>query len=295
MEREAFALRISAYATAFFGVLGTSFGVWLDSEAILLDGLFNWISFAMALVSLRVARLVERPGDEEFPFGYAAFEPAVNTAKAFLILGVSIFALVNAIGTLLDGGRPLAAGWAVVYAVVAATGCFSTAAYQRRVARELASPLLDVDAKNWFVNGVISSTVGVAFGLAMLIDGTSLEAAVPYIDSSLVVLLVVLTVPIPVRMAVSGLAELVAFRPPAEDIEALMRALAETAHPEIDMFHVRANRVGRTMFVVVDARVDPNRRLQELEVVRQRVLDRARRDFPTLQLALLFHPELPQD
>ena len=79
--------------TSTYGDVAESFGVWLDSESILLDGIFNWISFVMALVSLKVASLIERPGDEEFPFGYAAFEPAVNTVKAFLVLGVSVFAL----------------------------------------------------------------------------------------------------------------------------------------------------------------------------------------------------------
>ena len=295
MDREAAAIRISAYATAFFGVLGTSFGVWLDSEAILLDGLFNWVSFVMALVSLRVASLVERPGDAEFPFGYAAFEPAVNSTKAFLVLGVSVFALIGAIRTILDGGNPLAAGWAIVYAGVAATGCFSTGLYQGRVAKEIGSPLLAVDAKNWMVNGVISSTVGLAFGLALVIRGTSFGWFVPFVDPSLVVVLVLLTLPIPAKMAIAGLGELLAFRPPDADLEAIHRAVSDAALPEIDSFHIRANRLGRTMLVVVDADVDAARTLEELEPVRERVLLRARRDFPTLQIAIIFHPARSQD
>lgn len=295
MDREAGAIRVSAYATAFFGVLGSSFGVWLDSEAILLDGIFNWISFVMALVSLRVASLIERPGDEEFPFGYAAFEPAVNTVKAFLVLGVSVFAFIGAVDTILDGGRTLFANWAIVYAVVAVCGCFSVGFFQHRVAKEVGSPLLAVDAKNWFVNGAISSAVGLAFGFAMVIKGTALDGLIPYIDSSLVVLLVILTVPIPIRMAIEGLGEILAFRPPAPDIESLERAVAETSQPEVERFHIRANRLGRTMIVVVDAEVDAARTVEDLERIRQRIVDRVRLDFPNLQLALLFHPLLPED
>jgi len=295
MKREAAAIRVSAYATAFFGVLGTSFGIWLDSEAILLDGIFNWISFVMALVSLRVAALIERPGDAEFPFGYAAFEPAVNTVKAFLVLGVSGFALIGAIDTILGGGHAMKAGWAILYAVIAVTGCFSTAIYQSRVAKEVGSPLLAVDAKNWFVNGAISSTVGVAFAIALAIQGTAFDAAVPYIDSGLVVLLVVLTLPIPARMAIEGLGELLAFRPPEEDAAALKRAIAESSPPEVSEFHIMANRLGRTLIVVVDAQVDPTRTLDELELVRKRIVDRALTDFSNLHMAVLFHPQRTED
>jgi cation diffusion facilitator family transporter len=295
MKRESSAIRVSAWATAFFGVLGTSFGIWLDSEAILLDGVFNWISFAMALVSLRVARLIEGPSDEEFPFGYAAFEPALNTVKSVLVLGVSVFALIGAINTILDGGRQLSAGWAIVYALVAVVGCFSVSFYQDRVAKALGSPLLAVDAKNWLVNGAVSSAVGVAFGLAMLMEGTALDEFVPYVDSSLVVLLVLLTFPIPARMAINGLGELLAFRPPAADMELLERAVSESSQPEVRRVRIRANRLGRTLLAVVDAEVDPARTLDELEQVRQRITDRAGVDFPSLQLALMFHPLLPDD
>ena len=45
------------------------------------------------LFTLRVARLLARPDDERYPFGYLFFEPLINTVKGLLILGVSAFAL----------------------------------------------------------------------------------------------------------------------------------------------------------------------------------------------------------
>ena len=40
--------------------------------------------------------LLARPDDERYPFGYLFFEPLINTVKGLLILGVSLFALVDA-------------------------------------------------------------------------------------------------------------------------------------------------------------------------------------------------------
>ncbi|MHC4448920.1 MAG: cation diffusion facilitator family transporter [Planctomycetota bacterium] len=285
MERELSAIRLSAYGNAFFGLLGTAFGLWLDSSAILLDGIFNWISFGMALISIKVARLLHRPGSDLFPFGYAAFEPMVNTVKAMLVLGVSVFAFWGAVNTVLDGGQELAAGWAVVYAVIAVGGCFGIAAIQSRVARQAQSPLVAVDAKNWFINGAISSAVGFAFVLALFLQGSPV---VPYIDSSLVILLVLVTIPIPLRMAIEGIGELLAVRPPDELMaqldESLRKAIGENGRLE----RLRANQLGRTVVLIADTEVEQGRTAAELEAVQRSVEEQMRRSFPHLLMAIVF-------
>jgi len=226
MDREASALRLSAYATAFFGVVGTWFGVWLDSEAILLDGIFNWISFAMALVSLRVARLVERPGDEEFPFGYAAFEPMFNAIKGLIILAVCAFACASAVGAILDGGREIVAGWGIVYAVIATVGCLAIALFQRRIARRTGSQLVEVDSRAWLVDGLMSVVVAAAFVGAWMLEGTQWSAGAPYVDPALVILLTVLMVGIPVRIVLRGAGELLMVAPEPE-VEREIRSRVE--------------------------------------------------------------------
>ena len=69
--------------------LGIGFGLVTESDAIMLDGFFSLIGFVMALVTIRVARLVVQPADEHFQFGYAQFEPFLNAMKGLLMLGVA--------------------------------------------------------------------------------------------------------------------------------------------------------------------------------------------------------------
>lgn len=292
MNPEQSALRLSAYATAFFGVLGTAFGLWLNSSAILLDGLFNWISFVMALVSIKVARMIARPADDAFPFGYAGFEPMVNLVKSLLVIGVSGFALFGAIKTMLAGGRELQAGWGVVYAAVAVTGCFSVSLYQRRVAGQTHSPLVEVDAKNWFINGAISSAVGLAFGAATVLKGGSFDAVVPYIDSALVVVLVALTISIPVLMARGALKELLGYAPPEE--------LRTHVHERLDQIvkgmpirstTLRATSVGRTVFLLIEAHVDGALSAAETDELRGSICSRMRDDYPHLVMDVVFRPD----
>ncbi len=116
MRSERAALVLSTAAAALLAAVGIAAALFTGSGAILLDGLFNLCFCVTALFTLRVARLLARPDDERYPFGYLFFEPLINTVKGLLILGVSAFALVDAIIALARGGREVAFGLAVLYA-----------------------------------------------------------------------------------------------------------------------------------------------------------------------------------
>ena len=48
MNQEKIGLNLSIFVTLFMSILGISFGIFIQSEAILLDGFFNVVSFIMA-------------------------------------------------------------------------------------------------------------------------------------------------------------------------------------------------------------------------------------------------------
>ena len=149
-------LVLSIIGALFMAALGFGFAVLTSSDAVLLDGFFSLVGFAVGLVSLRVASLVRRPDDEIYHFGYAAYEPMLNLTKGLLMAFVTIFALVSAIQVVFHGGREVQAGWASIYALIAAAGCFAVAVSQRALSRRTGSPLLAVDSKNWLIDGLMS-------------------------------------------------------------------------------------------------------------------------------------------
>ena len=147
-KTEKFGLNLSIFVTLFMSALGIGFGVSIQSEAILLDGFFNVVGFLMALITLGVSWLQKQPENEYFNFGYSSFIPLVNLIKGLLISLLSLFALTSAITAILHGGRNLNANVAVIYALIAATGCLVTALIQKRIAKKTRSIMIEVDAKN---------------------------------------------------------------------------------------------------------------------------------------------------
>ena len=270
-------LLISAAGNLLIGIVGIIFAVFSSSQAILLDALFNLTYFATGLFTLKVANLVQQGDDERFPLGYAFFEPLINGLKGVLVLGVSIMALAGAIQALFIGGRAIAAGLAIAYGIFAASACWILAIVTRRGAKQTGSPLVLADAENWLVNGAISSAVLLAFISILFIRKTPLEFMVPYIDPSLVIIVVLISISVPVRMAWQALMELLNRTPSPKVVEQVEEIVKKcTAKLPVQKIYVRVIQPGRTRMVMVHLVLPadfPIEGLPSLDAVRMETLN----------------------
>ena len=291
-EDEPKVLLISTIVSLITGCVGVTFSLISDSDAILLDGLFNLAYFAAGLVTIKIARLVQRGDDEHFPYGYAYFESLINGFKGLLVLGVSLMALVGAVDALLSGGRVVSAGPGIVYGVLASAACWSMAWVAHRGARRIGSPLVKADAENWLVNGAISSAVLMAFVGIWLIRDTGLAWLAPYVDPVLVVVVVMVSISVPVRMARQALMELLNRAPPAELVTHVRSRVADGLRelPVKELF-VRVLQPGRTRMVLAHVVLPPDfqvGKLTRLDEQRAGVLEALRADYPVVVLDMIF-------
>lgn len=194
---------LSMGITLGMSIFGISFGMWTQSDAVMLDGFFNMVNFIMASASLWIIGLTQKSENKVFNFGYAGFVPLLNLCKGLLVFGVSLFALSSAIGALFHGGRPSNTDIAVLYAVIASVVCLVVAFVQNIWAKKTNSPIINVDAQNWLINGIISVAVGVSFSMATFLGNTDFDWLVPYTDPIIVTILVLIAFPIPI-MVISG-------------------------------------------------------------------------------------------
>ncbi|KPQ22400.1 MULTISPECIES: cation diffusion facilitator family transporter [unclassified Halomonas] len=292
MKTESRTLAFSALMALLIGCAGIAATLASNSQAILLDGLFNLIYFSVALVTIKVSKLASRPDSESYPFGYSYFESLVNLCKGLLILGVSIFALVDAIAALLSGGREIAAGLAVLYALFATAVCSLTAWVMHRSQQHVHSPLVSADKLNWVVNSVISAAVLAAFCLVMLFEQLGWHTVLPYVDSVLVIAVVLLCLGVPVRMASQSLQELLNKSPEeaiAEPVrQAVARALADTDTQEVRVRIVRPGRLLYVMVHVVLPDTSPNASITQQDALRAHIDEHVRRYYSPVICDVVF-------
>lgn len=286
------ALWIGAWSGLAMGGLGLGFGLLTRSEAIMLDGLFSVVGFAIALATIRVSQMVQQPASPAYQFGFSSYEPLINLIKGVVIGFVALFALVSSVDAIRHGGREVQAGWATIYALIAASGCAGVAAVLRAAARRSASPLLEVDVRNWIVDGLLSAGVGVAFLVAFLLRDTGLAWIVPYADPGLVLVLVLLISPMPVRTAWMGFRELMGGAPEPEIQQKVHDLLAGEFAELADVKPwVRMLKAGRLIYVQIYLIVPEDVEIGSVELldqVRSSIYAALRPEFPDLSLDVVF-------
>ncbi|MGK7955433.1 MAG: cation diffusion facilitator family transporter [Crocosphaera sp.] len=285
-------LYLSIFMTLFMSCLGIGFGIFTKSEAILLDGFFNVVSFIMALITLGVAWLQKQPENQYFNFGYLSFIPLVNLIKALLIFLLSLFALTSAVTAILHGGRTLNANIAVIYALIAATGCLITALIQKNIAKTTRSIMIEVDAKNWLINGLVSLSVGVAFAVVIFIKNTSLSWFIPYADSTLVIIIVLITLPVPIKIILDSLKQLLLASPDQQVKQDIIKLFETTANSfPLEKYWLRMTQIGNTIFVSIYWLLpqDYNSKgIEELDQIREEISKVIYQKYPDLMIDIVF-------
>ncbi|WP_100657973.1 cation diffusion facilitator family transporter [Alteromonas flava] len=251
-QREKHLLRISFLVACLFVGLAFIFAILTSSAAILFDGVYSLLACVMALLTLKVANLVQRPDDERFHFGYTAIEPTLNLFKAIFILAICAYAIFGAIASLLEGGNTTNYGIAMGYGGLATLGCFAVALYMKRKGRHLRSDLVVVDAQTWFIDGVLSASILLGFVLAFVLEQLSLSKYSPYVDPLLLMVLAVFMLPIPLRILKESLNEVINKAPP-EAVSALIEKKLKKTLSDVPYEHVevRISKCGRDVYLLV--------------------------------------------
>lgn len=182
-------LKISIAVTLLLAVAGILFGLISGSLAIVFDGMFNIVDCIMTILALFVARLLTSEGSNRFQYGYWHVEPMVLVFNGSILILLCVYAFVNAMGSLLSGGRELDFDWAFAFALLMSILSIGMYVYVRQKNTKINSEFLRLDIQSWLMSALISTSLLIAFGIATLMDGTQYSYLTPYIDPLILVII----------------------------------------------------------------------------------------------------------
>lgn len=215
-------LRLSIAVTVFVAAFGIIIGLLSGSFAIVFDGVYSLVDAGMTIVALLVANLIASSTAsgtprtrlvEHFTMGFWHLEPMVLLLNGVLLMGAAIYALINAIGSLMTGGRALEFDIAILYAAITLVTCLAMAIFDRRANRRIKSDFLALDEKAWVMSGGITAALLVAFVIGYLIQGTSYQYLSPYIDPLVLALVCLVIIPMPIGTVRQALADILLVTP----------------------------------------------------------------------------------
>lgn len=192
-------LKISIAATLFLAIIGIVFGLHSGSLAIVFDGMENMVDTGMTLLALLVTRLLKSEGNRRFQYGYWHVEPLVLVFNGGTLVLLCLYALINAIGSLLSGGRELDFDSAFFFALLMAALSIWMYVYIRYKNRKLKSEFLKLDIQSWLLSASVSSSLLLAFGIAHLMNNTVYNDLTPYVDPFILAVLSATLILIPMK------------------------------------------------------------------------------------------------
>ena len=272
-------LLVSVWASAAFAVLSLGWGLAIDSQMIIFDGLYSFVSVLLSLLAVLALRTVRKGADDSYPWGREVWEPLTIVLKSVALGGLCVYALVGAVGELLRGGREINAGSAVAYAVLASAGGLAVSVYLRRRSRGR-SGLVRAEAAEWFGDTLLSLGVLVGFGIALVLELTDRGDLARYVDPAMVAIVSGAFLWVPLRLLTGGAREVLSMAPSVA-IREQLRACVDEVQEQYGFSEsfLRASKVGGRIDIEIDFVVGEScavRTVEQFDVVRDDIEQRLR-------------------
>ncbi len=135
-------------------------GIAGGSYALISDGIDSATDIVTSIVTLYTARIVDRPPDEEHPYGHGRAETLATKVLSFVIFFAGAQLAYSAIKELVSGRERVIPDTMVIYFILLSIfGKIFLAFYKYRIGKKVNSSMLIADAKNMRNDVIISLSV----------------------------------------------------------------------------------------------------------------------------------------
>jgi len=186
-DRSALLRRASIIALAgniVLAVAKLAVGAISGSLAVLSDGVDSATDVAIAIMSLVIVAIIDKPGDREHPYGHARAETMATTILAFIVFFAGAQLLLRSAGSLIAGEKPELPGMIAIWVtIVSIVGKLLLAWSQFAIGKKTGSAMLVANGKNMRGDVVTSASVLVGLGATYLFGLPILDRVIALIVS----------------------------------------------------------------------------------------------------------------
>jgi cation diffusion facilitator family transporter len=241
---------IALVGNAFLAGAKLVIGFVSGSLAVVGDGIDSSTDVVIAIVALLTARIVDKPGDREHPYGHSRAETVATTVLAFVVFFAGSQLLVRTASALLSGeAAEIPSASAIAVTAVSIVGKLLLSWSQFRYGKKAGSSMLIANGKNMRGDVVISSSVLVGLGFTFILHMPVLDRV-----TALLVSLWIIKVAAGIfREVNTELMDGTSGKGPYGEIFAAVSSVPGAGNPH----RTRVRRLGSLLVVDLDIEVDP--------------------------------------
>lgn len=250
------ALTFSLVASGVLGVGALAWGLVADATVMVFDGVYMIAGIGLTTASMLASRAAWSLPSRRFPFGKHALTPLTVAMQGAALLATLFYGIVDAIGTILDGGSEADGTSVLAYGVVSFIASLIAIRVLRRLER--GSDLVRVEIVSWRVGAILSLVVA-AGGLVNLgLIALDLTTVARFVDPALVLVAASIALGDALRLVRDGAHELLEGAPDP-DVRAAIDEVVAQVRAEYGLAEpvVRATKLGRRLYVEISFVVEP--------------------------------------
>ena len=277
MKLENKILKISMVGALFFALFGIAWGWTVQSEMIIFDGLYSFISLALTMLSLYINNFMAKKELDKYPFGKYILEPLVISLKSLIIGGMCLYSLIGAIQDIVNGGNSVEYGSALIYSIVSVVGCGGVYIFMKKKGEKISSEMVKVEASQWLMDTLLSIGVLVGFVIAMILRNTRFAWLNVYIDPMMVIMVSVVFIKMPIQSFINSFKEILCVKANDEindDIYFIVKEIEKEYKFEDSIS--RVSKIGGELRIEIDFIYNEESKLKDLDqmdCVREEVYD----------------------
>ena len=175
---------ISILGNALLSILKIIIGFISGSMAVLADGIDSASDIITSIITLITAKIISKPPDVRFSYGYEKADTLASKALAFIIFFAGAQLAISTGSKLIDGEiREMPNPIAIYITIISIIGKLLLALYQFKVGKKVSSLMLIANARNMQNDVVISISVLIGLIFTFLFKMPVLDILTAFIVS----------------------------------------------------------------------------------------------------------------
>ncbi|MFP4470616.1 MAG: cation diffusion facilitator family transporter [Bacteroidales bacterium] len=151
---------IAIGSNAALAAMKISVGLVAGSLAVVGDGIDSAGDIVTSLITLVTARIISKPPNLKFPYGYQKADSIAAKALSFIIFFAGAQLAISTIGRIIEGGTTKIPDTVVIYVIIISIiAKYALSYYLLKTGRKLGSPMLIANGRNMRNDVMISASV----------------------------------------------------------------------------------------------------------------------------------------
>jgi predicted Co/Zn/Cd cation transporter (cation efflux family) len=275
MEMEKNMLKFSAIGGLFFAVLGLAWGLIIESNMLMFDGLYALVSMISSIISILITTYIAKSDFDKFPFGKGMLEPITVAVKSLVLIVMCGWSFITGVQDIILGGSDVDTSLALGYSIVSSVLCIVIFLIMQKKSKRIASDILKSESNQWFMDSIVSMGVLIGFILSFVLAKTDLAYLTRYIDSFMVIISSLIFIRVPAKGFIDSFNEMINGSADIEinnRIYTIVKGIEQEYNFESSI--TRVSKVGRELRIEIDFVFNDNSTLsglKEMDKVREKV------------------------